>query len=112
MIQSFSFGQITIDGTTYHSDIIIYPDHVQAEWRRSEGHRLQKEDVIKIVAAFKPDTLMIGTGYGGLNIPPETASYIKSMGIELIVGKTEAICERYNELSPSQKAIAALHLTC
>jgi hypothetical protein len=112
MIQSFSFGQITIEGTTYHSDVIIYPDHVQAEWWRSEGHRLQKEDVKKIVETCKPDTLMVGTGYGGLKVPAETASYIKSMGIELITGKTENICERYNELSPSQKVIAALHLTC
>ena len=111
MIQSFSFGQITIDGTTYLSDVIIYPDHVQAEWWRSEGHRLQKEDVEKIVA-FKPDTLMVGTGYGGLQVPAETAAHIRSMGIELIVEKTEKICERYNELSPSQKVIAALHLTC
>ena len=111
MIQSFSFGQITIDGTTYLSDVIIYPDRVQAEWWRSEGHRLQKEDVEKIVA-FRPDILMVGTGYGGLKVSAETAAHIKSMGIELIVGKTEKICERYNELSPSQKVIAALHLTC
>ena len=111
MIQSFSFGQITIDGTTYYSDVIIYPDHVQAEWRRSEGHRLLKEDVKEIVA-LKPDTLMVGTGYGGLNVPAETAAHIKSMGIELIVEKTEKVCERYNEISPSQTVIAALHLTC
>ena len=111
MIQSFSFGQITIDGTTYYSDVLIYPDHVQAEWWRREGHRLQKEDVEKIVA-FKLDTLMIGTGYGGLQVPAETAAHSTSMGIELIVEKTGKICERYNELSSSQKVIAALHLTC
>ena len=111
MIQSFSFGLITIDGTTYHNDVIIYPDHVQAEWWRSEGHTLQKEDVKKIVT-FKPNILMVGTGYGGLKVPAETAGHIKSMGIELIVGKTEQICERYNEISPSQTVIAALHLTC
>ena len=74
MIQSFSFGQITIDGTTYHNDVIIYPDHVQAEWWRSEGHRLQKEDVKKIVT-FKPNILMVGTGYGGLKVPAETAAH-------------------------------------
>ena len=111
MIQSFSFGQITIDGITYHNDVVIYPDHVQAEWWRSEGHRLQKEDVKKIVT-FNPDTLMVGTGYGGLKVPAETVAHIKSMGIELIVEKTEKICELYNELSPTQKVIAALHLTC
>ena len=111
MIQSFSFGQITIDGKTYHNDVVIYPDHVQADWWRSEGHRLKKEDVDKIVA-FKPDILMVGTGYGGRKLPAETADYIRSMGIKLIVEETEKICARYNELSPSQKVIAALHLSC
>ena len=111
MIQSFSFGKITIDGTTYYSDVIIYPDHVQSKWWRSEGHTLQKEDIEEIVA-LKPDTLMVGTGHGGLKVPAETAAHIKSMGIELIVEKTEKVCERYNEISPSQTVIAALHLTC
>jgi len=111
MIQSFSFGQITIEGTTYYRDVIIYPDHVQAEWWRSEGHRLHKEDVEKILT-FKPDTLMVGTGYGGLKVPGDTAAHIKSMGIELIVKKTGEICRRYNECSPSHTIIAALHLTC
>ena len=55
---------------------------------------------------------MVGTGYGGLKVPAETAAYIKSRGIELIVEKTENICQHYNALSPSQKVIAALHLTC
>jgi len=111
MIQKFSFGQITIDGKTYHSDVIIFPDQVKASWWRREGHILKKEDVEEVVA-FKPDILMIGTGYGGLTVPAETADHVRSMGIKLIVEKTEKICARYNELSPSQKVIAALHLTC
>ena len=111
MIQSFSFGQIVIDGKTYRNDVIIYPDHIQAEWWRSEGHVLNKEDIEEVVA-FKPDILLVGTGYGGLKVPSETARHIQSMGIRLVVEKTEKICARYNELSPSQKVIAALHLTC
>ena len=111
MIESFSFGQITIDGKTYYSDVVIYPDHIQGEWWRSEGHKLIKEDVEKIVT-LKPDILLVGTGYGGLTVPEETADYIKSMGIELIVEETEKICARYNELSLPQKVIAVLHLTC
>jgi hypothetical protein len=111
MIESFSFGQIVIDERAYQNDVIIYPDHVREEWWRGEGHVLNKEDVEEIVAC-KPDILLIGTGYGGLKVPAETARHIESKGIQLIVEKTEKICERYNELSPSQKVIAALHLTC
>jgi hypothetical protein len=42
-----------------------------------------------LLLLLEPDTLMVGTGYGGLKVPAETAAHITSMGIELIVGKTE-----------------------
>ena len=111
MIESFSFGQITIDGKTYYSDVVIYPDHVQSEWWRKEGHSLTVEDVDKLLAT-KPDILMVGTGYGGLKVTLETENHIKSMGIKLIVQETEKICKKFNELSKSHKVIAALHLSC
>ena len=111
MIESFSFGQITIDGKTYYNDVVIYPDHIQSEWWRKEGHNISAEDVDKLLT-IKPDILMVGTGYGGLKVPIETEDYIKSKGIELIVNETEKICKTFNELSKSNKVIAALHLSC
>ena len=111
MIESFKFGKITLDGKTYYKDVIIYPDHIQSEWRRSEGHKLSKEDIEKILT-IKPDILMVGTGYGGLKVPIETEDYIKSIGIKLMVQETEKICKKFNGLSKSNKVIAALHLSC
>lgn len=111
MIESFSFGRITIHGRTYYNDVVIYPDHVQDEWWRDEGHRLTREDVDKILTK-KPDILMIGTGYGGLKVPKETEDYTRSIKIKLIVNKTEEICRIFNELAKSNKVIAALHLSC
>ena len=32
MIESYKFGEIVIDGTTYTSDVIIYPDNVDDKW--------------------------------------------------------------------------------
>ena len=111
MIESFSFGQIIIDGKTYYSDVVIYPDHIQGEWWRKEGHSLTVEDVDKLLA-IKPGILMIGTGHGGLKVPIETEDHIKSMGIKLIIQETKKICEKLDELSKSNKVIAALHLSC
>lgn len=111
MIESFSFGQIIIDGKIYYSDVVIYPDYIQSEWWRKEGHNLTIEDVDKLLT-IKPDILMVGTGYGGLKVPIETEDYVKTMGIKLIVQETEKICEKINELSKSNKVIAALHLSC
>jgi len=111
MIESFSFGCIKIDGRTYYNDVVIYPHYIQDEWWRKEGHNFTKEDADKILTQ-KPDVLIIGTGYGGLKVPKETEDYIKSMKIELIVNETEKICKIFNELSKSNKVIAALHLSC
>ena len=111
MIESFSFGQIIIDGKTYYSDVVIYPDHVQSEWWRKEGHSLTVEDVDKLLT-IKPDILIVGTGYGGLKVPKKTEDYVKSIEVKLIVQETEKICGQFNELSKSNKVIAALHLSC
>ena len=93
--------------------MVIYPDHIQDEWWRSEGHKLTKEDVDKmLIIKIKPDTLIIGTGYGGLKVFKEAEDYIKSKGIKLIVKETEKACKIFNQLSKSKKIIAALHLSC
>ena len=40
MIDSYSFGEITVDGTGYRSDVILFPQRVVADWWRESGHRL------------------------------------------------------------------------
>jgi hypothetical protein len=82
-IEHYSFGKITVDGQTYTSDLIIYPDRVDASWWRKEGHNLQPED-LKDVLNAKPDVLIIGTGFFGvMRVPKETTDYLKSKGIRV-----------------------------
>lgn len=112
MIDTYRFGNIVIDGRRYTFDVIIYPDRVDGNWWRREGHRLQVEDLAEIVRA-KPEVLVVGTGDPGLmDVPPETRGYLQAQGIELIVETTGQACQTYNRLSGSRKVIAALHLTC
>lgn len=112
MIEFYDFGKIIIDGEEYSNDVIIYPDRVEASWWRKVGHELCLED-IKDVFKEKPDVLVVGTGYSGLmRVLPEVEEALREKGIELKVECTKRACEVYNELSKSQKVIAALHLTC
>ncbi|MBU0687267.1 MAG: hypothetical protein KKB81_05390 [Candidatus Margulisbacteria bacterium] len=112
MIDHYSFGQITIDGKAYTSDVIIYPDHVNPSWWRKEGHNLQIEDLTEVITA-KPDTLIIGTGASGvMDVSEKVKQAIAQKGIKLIVEKTGEACKIYNKLKSSGKVIAALHLTC
>lgn len=112
MIESYTFGAIVIDGKSYSSDIIIYPDHIDSHWWRKEGHRLAPEDIQEIVKQ-KPEILVVGTGEPGLmKVPSPTANYIRAKGIRLIVEKTRKAWRTYNDLSKSSRVIGAFHLTC
>jgi hypothetical protein len=111
-ITHYSFGKITIDGKTYSSDVIIYPDHVDSSWWRQEGHLLQTADLKDIIAA-KISVLIVGTGYyGAMRVPKETLDYLKSNKIETHVADTQKAVKLYNEISSERPTIAALHLTC
>ncbi len=112
MIDSYRFGKIIIKGTAYSSDVIIYPEKVDASWWRKDGHNLCLND-IKDILNVKPETLIIGQGNPGLmKVSNRIQSTIKNMGIELFVSGTEKAVKKYNEIYKKKKTVAALHLTC
>ena len=112
MIDGYEFGEITIDGKTYHHDVIIYKDRVDDAWRRVEGHRLSLGDVAQILDK-KPEILIIGTGADGvMAVPEKVKAEIEAKGVKVLAKRTGDACKEYNELAPSKNVIAALHLTC
>ncbi len=112
MIDSYRFGHIVVDGKEYTSDLIIFPDKVDASWWRKEGHNLCEED-IEAAMQVNPDVLVVGTGADGLmQVPESTRDYVRSRGTDLIVERTERACELYNRAPKRSRTIAALHLTC
>jgi hypothetical protein len=112
MIEGYEFGRIVIDGKTYTSDVIIYPDRVDGSWWRKEGHELCISDLAKILPE-KPEVLIVGTGNAGImRILEETKSLCSSRSIELIAEPTGKAWKTYNQLSSQKRVIAALHLTC
>lgn len=111
-IDSYRFGQIVINGLKYTSDVIIYPDRVQADWWRDESHKLSLKDITGIMKE-NPEVLLVGTGASGLmRVLPEVEQEAEAKNIRLIVQPTGEACEIYNQLSQIQRVVAALHLTC
>ncbi len=111
-IESYSFGSLVVDGRSFNSDVIIYPDRVDDSWWRDEGHSVSIDDIRDIVD-FNPRALVIGKGSPGLmSVPESTREFVQSKGIELVVQGTGKACKTYNELSGTKKVVAALHLTC
>ena len=112
MIDSYKFGRIVIDGESYNSDVIIYPNKVDYKWWRKEGHLLQKDDLADVIK-YEPEILIVGKGKPGLmEVLDETKRFVQSKGIELIVDNTENACQTHNKLKENKKVIATLHLTC
>jgi hypothetical protein len=111
-IEHYSFGTITIDGKSYTSDVIIYPEKIDSSWWRKQGHSLHIVDLKDVIPAG-PEILIVGTGHSGaMVVPEETLSYFKSKGIDVHIARTDKAVELFNKFQKNKKTIAVLHLTC
>ena len=113
MIDSYSFGSMTVKGKVYKEDLIIFPDRVKSNWWRKEGHFLAIDDLDEVIA-FKPEILVVGKGASsGMDVPSSTINAFKKQGIEVIDKDTDSACELFNEyIKKGKKVVGAFHLTC
>lgn len=112
MIEAYRFGEITIAGKTYQRDVIIYPDRIDPNWWRKEGHMLEPADIREVIDS-RPDVVIIGTGQPGfMKVSNQALAQMKKLKIEAIVMPTEQACKEYNRIAQHKKVIACLHLTC
>lgn len=113
MIESYSFGKITIDGAAYDSDLIILPGKVIKGWRRISGHVVRVEDLSSLLDN-PPEILVIGCGFTGRMKPHEDLlSYATRHGIKLEFLRTKEACAALNSAFEEGKdAAGAFHLTC
>ncbi|MEA3403078.1 MAG: MTH938/NDUFAF3 family protein [Armatimonadota bacterium] len=111
-IEDYGFGRIVIDGTRYSNDVIIYPERVDDSWWRDQGHLLQMVDLDGVLQA-NPDVLVVGTGaYGRMRLADGVEEALAQRDIDVVAAQTDEAVERYNELAPGRRTVAALHLTC
>ncbi len=111
-ISAYSFGSITIDGSTFSKDVIICPERIISPWWREEGHSISKTD-LKEVLNEKIELLIIGTGwYGAMDVPGELLEYLRLRNIAVLTDKTPDAVDEYNERAGKVRTVAALHLTC
>ncbi len=112
MIDAYQFGRVVVDGAVYTQDIIIFPDRVQENWWREEGHSVSVGDLETIFKA-KPSYLILGLGsVSRVQIPDETMAAIMEAGIDINALPTGEACYLYNEMRDRKRVIAGLHLTC
>lgn len=114
MIDKYVSGQlIRIKGETFHHDVKIIGDAVVGNWWRRQGHRLDAVDIEDILD-FRPEVLVIGTGYAGqMKVPSATRAVLKDSGIRIEADKTDRAVLAFNRLHQAGRKVAgAFHLTC
>jgi len=113
MIESFSFGDMVIDGRRYTSDLFIFPDgRVRDNWWRDRGHALCRGD-LQVLVDSGPDTIIAGTGVNGLMKPePGLDKAIRKLGIDFMAGPNGKAVSWYNQRIGKTKVGACFHLTC
>ena len=113
IIESYSFGHMTIDGTSYSKDVIIFPDgNVSSPWFRNRGHVLEIADLADLLAVT-PEIVVCGTGVMGFMRPsPAFIECLKGLNIDLIAQKNSQATKTYNLMSGKKKVGGCFHLTC
>lgn len=114
MIESTSFGSMSIDGRTYTSDLFIFPDgRVKDGWWRRQGHALAVDD-IQVLVDDSPVLIVAGTGTSGRMRPEADVSpFLAERGIDFIAEPNSRAVEIYNhKCAEGLKVGACFHLTC
>ena len=114
MIESSAFGRMTIDGRTYTSDLLIFPDgSVKGGWWRQRGHVLCMDDIRSLVDAA-PDLIVAGTGTSGRMRPEaDLLPFFRERGIGFFAEPNSRAVEIYNDNAAAGVAVGAcFHLTC
>ncbi|WP_029898624.1 Mth938-like domain-containing protein [Desulfohalovibrio reitneri] len=112
-INTYSFGNMKVDGKQARNDVKIIQGRVNDDWWRKEGHNCAPEDVKDILQAG-PEVLVIGTGANGvMRVDPRLKDELDKRGIELIAQKTGEAYQTFNKLEKEGRDVAgAFHLTC
>lgn len=113
LIDSYNFGQMVIEGKSYHKDVIIYPDEsILCPWWRESGHVLKRADIRSLIE-LRPEIIIAGTGSPGLMKPDEDLQkFLQGEGIEFIAQPTKKAVQLYNEQAKTKRIGGCFHLTC
>ncbi len=114
IIEAYDFGYIVVDGHTYRSDVIVFPEGVKANWWRREGHCLYPDD-LPFLNERRPKLLIIGQGkYGRMTISTEMQEWLTHLGIKWFADITDKAVQRFGTAQQEYPdgVIGAFHLTC
>jgi hypothetical protein len=113
LIDSYSYGKISVDGVQYPRDIVILPAKVKTDWFRRKGHELAVKDLIEILQE-KPDLFVVGVGMEKhMKILGETQKWLDEQDIKYVAARTDEAVEIFNKaLKQGKRVVGAFHIFC
>lgn len=113
MIESYNFGQITIRGKKYSTDVKICGNKVICPWRRREGHRVEVRDIQDLLD-YNPEIVVLGQGQPGMmQATRDLKERLRSKGVSLVEKPTSEAVQSFNQFwEQGKKVCAGFHLTC
>ncbi len=110
-IDSTKFGEITINGKPYDSDMTVYWNG-KIEYRSKE-HTIELGEFLKLLRSGA-DTVVIGTGQEGvIRIAPEVTQWAEDKKVRIYAENTPKAVEIFNAFSQQgRKTVGIFHVTC
>jgi hypothetical protein len=110
-IDSTKFGEITINGKPYDSDMTVYWNGRLAF--RSKEHVLELGEFMKILREG-PEIVVIGTGQTGVvKVSPEVAQLAGNKHVKIYREITPKAVEMFNAFANhGRKVVGIFHVTC
>jgi hypothetical protein len=110
-INSTKFGEITINGKIYYSDMIVWWDG-KKEYRE-KSHVFDIEEFQRL-AERKPEIIVIGAGHSSaVKVPPEVEDTAEMRKISIYVENSPKAIELFNAfVAEKKKVVAVIHTTC
>jgi len=110
-IEGTKFGEITINGKPYDSDMTVYWNG-KIEYRTKE-HIVEVGELLGILRT-EPQVIVIGIGQEGvLKIAPEVNQIAEHKKISVYAEKTGKAIELFNAFAKEgKKVVGIFHVTC
>jgi hypothetical protein len=118
LINSTKFGEVIIDGITYHQVLIIGDKVEERDTEKLKelfdtSHKIGDWE-IEALLKENPQIVIVANGRdGAMEVDENFSNEIQKKGIEVIIAKTPEAIEIYNEKVKKGKRVNSLiHTTC
>jgi hypothetical protein len=110
-IEGFKFGEISVDGKAYDSDMVVWWDS-KVDYR-VKSHEFSLDEFVSLLER-KPEAIVVGTGeQENVKVPEEVMQLAEEKNIKLYIDPTAKAIEMFNGLiAQGKKAVLIAHVTC